>query len=348
MVMAGHRILITGGLGYVGSRLTPQLLAAGHQVRVLDLLRYTTAGLEALESAPDWTQWESRFELMRGDIRDPRTVAEAVAGMDTVIHLAAISNDPTGDLDEVLTRQVNFDAVGLLLAQARAAGVRRFINASSSSVFGVRDLPDIDESLEPEPITCYSRYKMLSEWLVTAAAAPDFCTVNIRPATVCGYSPRQRFDLTVNKLTADALRKRIITVHGGEQRRPNVGMTDMINLYGLLLDTEAAKINGRTFNFGFENLKVIEIARLIQAELQDLDVRIDITDTLDHRDYHIASAKLLRELGYQPVSSIRAEVANLRQILDAGAFPDIDAPEHYNLKCMRLTRSPKAYEFASR
>jgi nucleoside-diphosphate-sugar epimerase len=268
--------------------------------------------------------------------------------MDVIIHLAAISNDPTGDIDETLTRQVNFDAIGLLLAQARAAGVKRFINASSSSVFGVRDVADINESLEPEPITFYSKYKMLSEWLVTAAASMDFCTVNIRPATICGYSPRQRFDLTVNKLTADAVRKRVITVHGGEQRRPNVGMTDMINLYGLLVETDAKKINGRTFNFGFENLKVIEIAKVIQAELKELNVEIKVTDTLDKRDYHISSAKILRELGYQPVSSIRAEVANLRKALDSGAFPDIDAPKHYNMKFMKIWRSAKAYDFASR
>lgn len=346
--MASHRILVTGGFGYVGSRLTPHLLTLGHHVRVIDLMLYTEAGLDALKADKSFPQWQNRFSLVRGDIRDPQTVNQAVAGMDTVIHLAAISNDPTGDIDETLTRQVNFDAIGLLLAQARAAGVKRFINASSSSVFGVRDVADINESLEPEPITFYSRYKMLSEWLVTAAASPDFCTVNIRPATICGYSPRQRFDLTVNKLTADALRKRVITVHGGEQRRPNVGMTDMINLYGLLVEAEANKINGRTFNFGFENLKVIEIARVIQAELKDLNVEIQVTDTLDQRDYHISSAKILRELSYQPVSSIRAEVANLRQALDGGAFPDIDAPEHYNLKFMKISRSAKAYDFASR
>jgi nucleoside-diphosphate-sugar epimerase len=215
-------------------------------------------------------------------------------------------------------------------------------------VFGVRDVADIDEKLEPEPITFYSKYKMLSEWIVTAAASPDFCTVNVRPATVCGYSPRQRFDLTVNKLTADAVRKRVITVHGGEQRRPNVGITDMINLYGLLVQTDAQKINGRTFNFGFENLKVIEIAQVIQSELKDLNVEIKVTDTLDKRDYHISSAKILRELGYKPVSSIKAEVANLRKALDGGAFPDIDASEHYNMKFMKIARSAAAYDFASR
>src|SRR5688572_18276739 len=128
------KILITGGFGYVGSRLTPHLLGLGHQVRVIDLLLYTAAGLDALRRDPAFPKWKDRFELIEGDIRDPQTVAHAVEGMDTVIHLAAISNDPTGDIDEVLTREVNFDAVGVLLAAARAAGVKQVINASSSSV----------------------------------------------------------------------------------------------------------------------------------------------------------------------------------------------------------------------
>jgi len=343
-----HRILVTGGFGYVGSRLTPHLLALGHHVRVLDLMLYSRAGLEALERDPAFSRWRERFECVEGDLRHEAVVAKAVAGMDAVIHLAAISNDPTGELDEVLTRQVNFDAVGMLVALARAAGVGRFINASSSSVFGIKNVPDVTEALEPEPITFYSKYKMLSEWLVAAAASPQFCAVNIRPATICGYSPRQRFDLTVNKLTADAIRKRVITVHGGEQRRPNVGMTDVVNLYSQLLEFEPARLAGRTFNFGFENLKVIEIACVIQQELADLNVEIRITDTLDKRDYHISSAKILKELGYQPVSSIRQEVASLRQALEGGAFPDIDAPEHYNLKCMKLARDAGPYRFLSR
>ena len=346
--MTPRKVLVTGGFGYVGSRLTPHLLQLGHDVRVLDLMLYTRAGLEALERSPQFAGWKSRFGLVEADLRDPAAVARAVADRDTVIHLGAISNDPTGEVDEILTRQTNFDAVGMLLAQARAAGVKRFINASSSSVFGIKDDADVTEVLEPEPLTFYSKYKALSEWLVTASAGPDFCAVNIRPATICGYSPRQRFDLTVNKLTADALRKRVITVHGGEQRRPNVGMTDMINLYGLLLQAPAEKINGRTFNFGFENLKVIEIARVIQGELADLNVEIKVTDTLDRRDYHISSKKIIETLGYQPVSSIRQEVAELRRVLESGQFADIDAAEHYNMKFMKVGRNAGAYGFLSR
>jgi nucleoside-diphosphate-sugar epimerase len=342
------KILITGGFGYVGSRLAPHLLQQGHFVRALDLMLYTNAGLDALKRDANFSQWQSRFDFVEGDLRDPDIVKKAVSGIDVIIHLAAISNDPTGEIDEVLTRQINFDAIGTLIAQAKACGVKRFINASSSSVFGIKDVPNVTEDLEPEPLTFYSKYKMLSEWLVTAAASPDFCAVNIRPATICGYSPRQRFDLTVNKLTADAVRKRVITVHGGEQRRPNVGMTDMINLYAQLISADSSKINGRTFNFGFENLKVIEIAKVIQSELKDLNVEIKVTSTLDQRDYHISSKKILEQLPYKPVSSIRQEVANLRKALDSGAFPDIDAAEHYNMKFMKLGRNPGCYRFASR
>jgi nucleoside-diphosphate-sugar epimerase len=342
-----HQVLITGGFGYAGSRLVPHLLSLGHTVRVLDALLYGDDGLASLKSNPDWPQWEPRFSLILGDLRDPEVVRTAVAGMDSVIHLAAISNDPTGEIDETLTRQVNFDAVGLLIAMAKASGVTRFINASSSSVFGIKNDSDVTEVLEPEPLTFYSKYKMLSEWLVVCAAAPDFTTVNIRPATICGVSSRQRFDLTVNKLTADAVRKRVITVHGGEQRRPNVGITDVINLYALLLDAPSAEINGRTFNFGFENHKVIDIAKIIQQELFDLDVEIRITETTDHRDYHISSEKIVRELGYQPVSSIRQEVVELRRALEGDQFPDIDEAKHYNMKVMELSRSSLPYAFLS-
>jgi nucleoside-diphosphate-sugar epimerase len=341
-----QQILVTGGYGYVGSRLVPQLLGLGYRVRVLDKMLYGAAGVEAL-LANAHPEWAGRHEQVVGDIRDLETVRRAMEGVDAVIHLAAISNDPTGEIDEVLTRQVNFDAVGLLVAVSREAAVKRFINASSSSVFGIKEVADVTEQLEPEPLTYYSKYKMLAEWLVRSASGPDFCTVSIRPATICGYSPRQRFDLTVNKLTADALRKGVITVHGGQQRRPNVGMTDMINLYGRLLEAPADLINGRTFNFGFENHKVIEIAEIIQSELADLDVTIEVTDTLDHRDYHISSEKIVRELGYQPVSSIRAEVGELRRVLETGKFPDIDAPHHYNMKSMQLTREHGCYALLS-
>lgn len=344
--MSKNTVLITGGMGYVGSRLTPHLLAQGHSVKVIDICLYGEYGLQAMQKDPRFPEWKSRFSLLKEDIRNPDAVHAAMSDVDTVIHLAAISNDPTGEVDEVLTRQVNFDAVGLLIAAAKKGDVKRFINASSSSVFGARDESDITEELEPKPLTHYSRYKMLAEWIVRGAADDRFCTVSIRPATVCGYSPRQRFDLTVNKLTADAVRKGVITVHGGNQRRPNISMTDMINIYSTLIGTESGLINGRVFNFGFENHKVIDIARLIKAELADLPVEIKVTDVLDQRDYHISSAKIVRDLKYAPVSSIAKSVKELRDRLDApGEFRDIDSDVHYNMKVMALARDARAYRF---
>jgi len=342
-----ENILVTGGFGYVGSRLTPHLLQHGYHVRVIDLNLYGDYGLEALEKTLTPEQ-KTRFEFIRADIRDPEAVSTAVKGMDAVIHLAAISNDPTGEIDETLTRQVNFDAVGLLLCQAKEKKLKRFINASSSSVFGIKNDSNVSEDLEPEPLTFYSKYKMLSEWLVVAAADCEFTSVNIRPATICGFSPRQRFDLTVNKLTADAVQKKVITVHGGQQRRPNVGMTDVVNLYARLLDVDTKLINGRTFNFGFENLKVIEIANLIRSELGALNVEIKVTPTKDNRDYHISSQKIIEVLGYEPISSISAEVQSLRKVLESNHFGEVDSDQYYNMKIMKLGRSAAPYRFLSR
>jgi nucleoside-diphosphate-sugar epimerase len=342
------RILVTGGFGYVGSRLTPALLEKGYAVRVLDLNLYGDVGLEALQRHKLFSSWRDRFEFVRADLRDPEALDRATRNRDVIIHLAAISNDPTGQLDEVLTKQVNFDAVGMLLSTARKNGVSRFINASSSSVFGIKNEENVTEELEPEPITFYSKYKMLSEWLVRAADAPGFVAVSIRPATICGHSPRQRFDLTVNKLTADAVQKGRITVHGGEQRRPNVGMTDMLNIYTQLVEADAERIRGQVFNFGFENLKVIEIAKLIQAELRDLNPPIDISDSLDKRDYHISSKKIVSQLGYKPVSSIANEVSELRREIENGAYGDIEGPQWHNMRAMKLERNRECYSFLAR
>lgn len=346
--MSTKHILITGGLGYVGSRLTPHLLQLGYEVSVIDLMLYGDDGLEAIRNNPMYSDWKNRFHAYQEDIRNPMLLEHVFEDVDTVIHLAAISNDPTGEIDEVLTRQVNFDAVGQLLCLAKKSGVGRFINASSSSVFGVKEAENISERLEPEPLTYYSKYKMLSEWLILTASSHDFCTVNIRPATICGVSPRQRFDLTVNKLTADAVTKRQITVHGGEQRRPNIGITDMINLYAQLIEIDSRLINGRTFNFGFENHKVIEIAKIIQEELADLNVKIEVTETFDHRDYHISSDKILNELNYQPASSIRHEVKMLRRFLEEGAYTDVDDKKYYNMQTMVLDRNASPYMWLSR
>ncbi len=337
---------MTGGAGYVGSRLVPALLEAGWFVRILDLELYGDAGPRAWSEDPRWVTWSERCERHHGDIRDPEAVERAVLGMDAVIHLAGISHDPTEGFDEVLARQCNFDAVGLVLAYAKKAGVRRFLHASTSSVYGIQSASDIVESLEPEPIGPYARYKSLSEWLVTSAAGEGFCAMNLRSATVCGWSPRQRFDLTVNKLTIDALTKGVITVHGGEQRRPNVHIDDLVRAYTMLLSAEPAQISGKTYNLSHVNLRVGEIATLIQAELSDLDVRIDIAPIHDKRDYHLCADRLADELDFRAATPISAAVQTLRRYaLVEGHFQDAEDARYYNLRSMRLQRQGSAYRF---
>ena len=341
---ARGRVLVTGGAGYVGSRLVPELLAMGWEVRVLDLELYGDAGPRAWQADTRWSAWRDRLERRRGDIRHPSVVSAAMEGVDAVIHLAGISHDPTDGFDEVLARQCNFDAVGLVLAYARRAGVTRFLHASTSSVYGVQSADDIVEALEPSPIGPYARYKSLSEWLVSAASGPDFCAVNLRSATVCGWSPRQRFDLTVNKLTIDALTKGVITVHGGEQRRPNVHIEDLVRAYIMLLSAEPERISGKTFNLSQVNLKVREIAELIQGELADLKVRIDIAPIHDKRDYHLCADRLADELGFRAETSIVEAIQTLRHhALEKGTFGDPEAARYYNLRSMRLERDGSAY-----
>lgn len=314
-------VLVTGGYGYVGRRLVPFLESKVYKVRVLDVGLFTE---EKHRRAGDFI----------GDIRNRETVREAMQGMDSVVHLAAISSDDTGCIDESLTRQVNFDAVGLLLQEAKRAGVRRFINASSSSVFGPKTEASVTEELEPEPVSLYSKYKALSETLVTSAASDKFCTVNIRPATICGYSMRPRLDLVVNKMTCDALNAGVISVWGGEQRRPNIGMLDIITIYELMLRSKESLINGETFNAGFENHKVIDLARLIQAECnkRGKEVAIEVVPHNDIRDYHINSDKLQRWLKYTPVSSIAREISEFH------VPRNWDADVNYNAKCFNLRR----------
>lgn len=309
-----------------------------------------TPGLDfdALERAPQYAAWRPRFDLVEGDLRDPAAVDRAVAGRDTVIHLGAISNDPTGEVDELLTRQTNFDAIGMLLAKARAAGVQRFVNASSSSVFGIKDVPDVTEVLEPEPLTFYSKYKALSEWLVTAAAAPGFCAVDVRPATICGYSPRQRFDLTVNKLTADALRKRVITVHGGEQRRPNVGMTDMINLYGLLLRRHPRKSTDARSTSASRTSRSSRSPGSSRPSSPTSTSRSRSPKRSTAATTTSPPARSSKPSATSPSAPSARKSPNSAESLESGQFPDIDAAEHYNMKFMKVGRNAGAYGFLSR
>jgi len=321
-------ILVTGGAGYVGAVLTPKLLAAGHKVRVLDLYIYGEDVLDAVGSDPNLTQ-------IKGDLRDHDLLEKAVTGCDTVIHLACISNDPSYELDPALGKSINYDAFVDLVNLSRRHGVQRFVYASSSSVYGIKEETEVTEDLTLEPRTDYSKYKALCEEVLLKAGGDGFVPVVIRPATVCGYSPRQRLDVIVNILTNHAVNNRRIKVFGGEQKRPNLHIEDMIDLYLLLMDLPNAAIDGQVFNAGYQNHKVKDIAGIVREVIgQDVEVVTEPTD--DDRSYHVSSAKIERELDFKPSRTIEDAVRELREAFEAGKLPgSMNDPRYFNIKMMQ-------------
>lgn len=326
-------VLVTGGAGYVGSALVPHLLAAGYRVRVLDLYLFGDEGLAAVRHDPRLTE-------IRGDLRDPLAVASAVGGCDAVIHLACVSNDPSFELNPALGKSINFDAFEPLVRASRDAGVRRFVYASSSSVYGVSDAPDVTEAHPLLPLTDYSKFKALCEPILLDHATRDFVPVIVRPATVCGYAPRLRLDLVVNILTNHAVNRGKITVFGGDQKRPNLHIQDMCDVYLRFLEESDARVGSRIFNVGARNHTVSELARAVRETVVSAgihrEVEVATAPSDDPRSYHISSQKILDELGYAPTRTIVDGVRDLCEAFQRHAVPDpMTAERYYNIKTMQ-------------
>ncbi len=325
MKVSMKNIFVTGGAGYVGAVLVPKLLSKGHSVTVLDLMIY---GEDVLPKHP-------HLKAVKGDIRDQALLKKLLAGQNAVIHLACISNDPSFELNPGLGKSINLDAFEPLVKISKESGVERFIYASSSSVYGIKDAPDVNEEMPLEPLTDYSKFKAMCETILAKYQSPTFTTLTIRPATVCGYSPRLRLDLTVNILTNLAINKGEITVFGGDQKRPNIHIEDMTDLYCMLLELPAAQIAGKIFNAGYENHTVSEIAQMVKDVVGE-KVKIITTPTNDHRSYHISSQKIKRELGFEPAHTIEDAVADLKKEFLAGHIPDsLTDPKYFNVKLMQ-------------
>ena len=323
-----QKVLITGGAGYVGSVLVPKLLRADYDVKVLDLYIYGEYVFDSVKNHP-------RLEEIKGDIRDKDLLEEITLGCDSVIHLACISNDPSFELDPDLGKSINYDAFRPLVEISSGNGVNRFIYASSSSVYGIKEEENVTEKLSLEPLTDYSKYKALCEEILNQYQTSEFTTVIVRPATVCGYSPRLRLDLTVNILTNHAVNFGKITVFGGEQKRPNIHIEDITDLYVDLLSRPKNLVAAKVWNAGYENHRVREIAEIIRQTVDNESVEIVTTPTDDHRSYHISSDKIKRDLGFVPQHTIEDAVQDLVSAFHQGKIPNsMDNIKYYNVRQM--------------
>jgi len=328
-----ERVLVTGGAGYCGSRLVPQLLRSGYKLTVYDIMYFGDDFLP--KDSPNLT-------IVQGDIRDTKRLSNAMAGHDAVVSLACISNDASFELDENLSTSVNFEAFEPMVLAAKNAGVKRFLYASSSSVYGVSDQPNVTEDHPLLPLTLYNKYKGMCEPLLNKHIDDNFTGVTFRPATVCGYAPRQRLDLSVNILTNHAVNKNKITVFGGSQLRPNLHIQDYIDAVEMFLEAPAAKIQGEIFNVGYQNLSLTEIAKLVRKVVIDefpdrADLEIVTTPSDDLRSYHINSDKVNRVLGFQPRHTIEDAVRELCAAFRDNLLPNsFEDDAYFNVK--RLQR----------
>lgn len=327
------RILVTGGAGYVGAVLIPKLLGEGYEVKVVDLYIYGEDVLSPVRNNPN-------LKEIKADIRDKVMLENELKGIDAVIHLACISNDPSYELDPELGRSINYDAFIHLVDIAKKLGVKRFIYASSSSVYGIKDEDNVTEELALEPLTDYSKYKALCEEYLLEQRSAGFATLILRPATVCGYSPRLRLDLSVNILTNHAVNKGKITVFGGEQRRPSIHIEDITDLYVKSLEYSDEQIDGKIFNAGYYNMKMMEIARAVKKvvaeEFKKDELEIVTSATDDNRSYHISSEKIKRELGFEAKRPVELAVKDLCRAFKAGKIPDaLEDKRYYNIKTMQ-------------
>lgn len=306
------KILVTGGCGYKGTVLVPKLLAQGHDVTVLDIQWFGNF------LAP-----HSRLRVIEGDVRDIDRVP--VEGHDAIIHLASVANDPCSDLDPKLTWEISALATMQLADRAVRTGVRQFLYASSGSVYGVKHEPQVTEDLTLTPLTEYNKTKMVAERVVMSYA--DRMAVQIlRPATVCGYSPRMRLDVSVNMLTMQALTRGVISVFGGTQTRPNIHIDDITDVYLHLL--ERPHLTG-IYNAGFENISILDIAERVQRHVQ---AQIRITPSNDPRSYRVNSDKLLAT-GFVPKKTVEHAIRELVARYRANELRDED--QFHNLRWMQ-------------
>ena len=322
-------ILITGGAGYCGGILVPKLLEKNYNVKVYDIMFF---GSDHLPKNP-------KLEIIRADIRDLKTFKKSLKGVDVVLHLACISNDTSFLLNEKLSETINYDCFEPLVVESKKNGVSRFIYASSSSVYGVSEKLNVTEDHPLVPLTLYNKFKGLCEPLLLKHIDDKFSGVIFRPATVCGYSPRQRLDVSVNILTNFAINKDFIKVFGGTQMRPNLHILDYAKLCIKLIESSDELVNGQIFNCGYENMKISEIAssvRNIVEENYNKKIKIKTEFSDDNRSYHINSDKIKKLLNFSPTLTVEDAVKDLCLAFKNNLLPNsFEDDKYYNVKSIK-------------
>lgn len=329
--MNDKSIVVLGGAGYCGSRLVPQLLDLGYAVTVFDTFWF---GQDFLPIN------NPNLNLVEGDIRDSQKLSKVFKDQLTVVNLACVSNDASFELDEKLSTSVNLDAFEPMVIAAKQSGVRKFIYASSSSVYGISEAKNVTEDHPLVPLTLYNKYKGMCEPLLKKYLDKNFTGVIFRPATVCGFAPRQRLDLSVNILTNLAINNRKITVFGGAQMRPNLHIQDYCDVIKEFLNADERRIQGETFNVGFQNSTIMEIAlvvkQVVEREFPGTDIQIEVTQSNDNRSYHINSDKIREVLGFVPKYTIEDAVKELCHAFKENLLPDsLNDDKYFNVKRLK-------------
>jgi len=325
-------IFLTGGAGYVGSQLVPFLLKKGYHITVYDIMYFGDSFLP---------KKNKNLKIIKGDIRDNEKLKASCENHDVFINLACISNDSSFVLDKKLSKSINYDAFEPMVISSKKNGIKRFIHASTSSVYGVSEKKNVKEDHPLVPLTLYNHYKALIEPILLNNLNNSFEGVIFRPATVCGYAPKQRLDLSVNILTNFAFNKSFIKVFGGEQLRPNLHILDYCEAIELFLCAEKQDINKEIFNVGYQNLSIYEIACSVKKVVEKVlknnkSIKIIKTESDDKRSYHINSDKIKNKLNYQPKRTIEIAAEDLCVAFNKGLLPNsFDDDFYFNVNRLK-------------